>query len=644
MDDVFYVTTPIYYVNDRPHIGHAYCTVLADVLMRYHRLFGYKTFFLTGVDEHGQKVEEAARKRGVEPKVHCDDMQAHFRDLWAALEVGNDDFIRTTEPRHKAVVQEALQRLWEKGEIYSGEYEGFYSPSVEKFFSAEELIDGRCPETGREVIRLKEANYFFRMSKYRDALIRYIEDHPDFVRPEARRNEVLGFLARPLGDLCISRPKSRLAWGIEMPFDRDFVTYVWFDALLNYASAIGLYRDEERFRRLWSGACHLIGKDILITHSVYWTTMLMALDLPLPRHIVATGWWLVDQTKMSKSLGNVVDPLALKDKYGVDSLRYFLMREMVVGLDASFSEVAFLKRHNYDLANDLGNLANRLARLVQRHFGGRVPEAGPEDGPDAEVRAQAEALPGEVRRLVQDLRIETAIETTMALVRRLNRYVTETEPFKSVSRDRARAGHVVRNALEGLRFALNLLWPVMPRKMQALMQEMGAGEPVLRLADLRWGGLLTGAGVTLGGPPFPRFELPDVSGEEPSGRLDSEGTLRIASPQEQKVAETIPFEAYSRLDLRVGTVVLAEPLQGSKKLLRLLVDIGEGEPRQVVAGIARDIHPEDLVGRQVVVVANLEPRKVMGVESRGMVLAASDGDKFALLHPAWPVKPGSPVS
>ncbi len=637
MSDVFYVTTPIYYVNDRPHIGHAYCTVLADVLMRYHRLFGDETYFLTGVDEHGQKVEEAARRRGVDPQTHCDEMQAHFRDLWTTLEVANDDFIRTTERRHVVIVQEALQRLWEKGEIYLGEYEGFYSPRVEKFFSAEELVDGRCPESGGEVFRLKEANYFFRMSKYRDALVRYIEDHPDFIRPESRRNEVLGFLAKPLQDLCISRPKARLSWGIELPFDSDYVTYVWFDALLNYVSAIGLYRDEERFRRLWGGAHHLIGKDILTTHSVYWTTMLMALDLPLPRHIVATGWWLVDQTKMSKSLGNVVDPLALKDRYGVDSLRYFLMREMVVGLDASFSEVAFLKRHNYDLGNDLGNLANRLARLVQRSFGGRVPEAGPQTGPDAEVRAQAEALPAEVRRLVGDLRVEAAIEATMALARRINRYVTETEPFKTVATDPARAGHGVRHALEGLRFVLNLLWPVMPCKTESLLREMGGGAPVARLSDLRWGGLETGAEVTLAGPPFPRYDVPkEVS--EPAG------TPRDAAEPAPARSPTVSYEEFSRLDLRAGTVVLAERVPGSKKLLRLLVDLGEAEPRQVVAGVAQHVRPEDLQGRQVVIVANLEPRKVLGIESRGMILAASDADGLAVLHPSRPVTPGSRVS
>ena len=512
---VFYITTPIYYVNDRPHIGHAYCTVLADVLARFHRRFGVETWFLTGVDEHGQKVEEAARKRGMTPQQHCDEMQAHFRDLWPTLDVTNDDFIRTTEPRHERVVQEALQRLWDRGEIYRGEYEGFYSPRVEKFFTEEELVDGKCPETGGEVFRIKEGNYFFRMSKYQDRLVRHLKDHPDCIRPESRRNEVLGFLAKPLQDLCISRPKSRLSWGIPLPFDPEYVTYVWFDALLNYCSAIGLYHDMDRFNRLWPNVTHLIGKDILTTHSVYWTTMLMALELPLPR-IVAHGWWLIDRTKMSKSLGNVVNPLSMKDKYGTDALRYFLMREMVVGLDADFSEEAFLKRNNFDLANDLGNLANRLVKFAERSMGGVVPPRGEGSGTphDEDLRAMAEALPGKVRDLVGDLRVEQAVEATIALVRRVNRYVAETEPFKVVRTDPARAGAAVWAALEGLRFALNCLWPVMPAKCEALLQAIGAGAPVATLSALEWGGLPAGGRLVLDAPPFPRFEMPEEEAAE----------------------------------------------------------------------------------------------------------------------------------
>lgn len=639
MDKTFYVTTPIYYVNDKPHIGHAYCTVLADVLRRYHGLFGERTFFLTGVDEHGQKVEEAARKRGLTPQQHCDEMQAHFRDLWPTLAVANDDFIRTTEPRHERVVKEALQRLWDKGEIYLDEYEGFYSPRVEKFFTEDELVDGKCPETGGEVHRLKEANYFFRMGKYKEALVRHIHDNPDFIRPESRKNEVLGFLTKQdLSDLCISRPKKRLSWGIELPFDPDYVTYVWFDALINYASAIGLYVDDNRFRELWPHSHHLIGKDILTTHSVYWTTMLMAMELPLPRHIIATGWWLVDQTKMSKSLGNVVSPLDLNEKYGVDSLRYFLMREMVVGLDASFSEVAFLKRHNFDLGNDLGNLANRMAKLVQQSFGGIVPERGPELGPDQDVRQTAENLVLEVKRLVGDLKVETAIEQIMQLVRRINRYVAETVPFKLVKTDPERAAHTVYVAIEGLRYALNLLWPVMPGKTTELLRGMGAGEPLSAVSDLVWGGLPAGAPVTLAGPPFPRFDMPKELKE--SGK--PAGTPKKKPSKDEE--GIIDFSGFQKLDLRTGTVRQAEPVEGSDKLLKVQVDLGEPELRQLVAGVAGHYEADDLVGRQVVVVANLKPRKVFGVLSNGMIMAASDGDGLSLLTPARTVTNGSKVS
>lgn len=633
----FYITTPIYYVNDRPHIGHAYCTILADVLARFHKLFGEDVYFLTGVDEHGQKVEEAARKRGMTPQAHCDEMQSHFRELWPTLAVSNDGFIRTTEPRHVRVVQEALRRLWEAGEIYRGEYEGYYSPRVEKFFSESELVDGKCPESGGDVYRLKEVNYFFRMSKYQDMLKAHIEANPTFILPESRRNEVLGFLQKPLQDLCISRPKSRLSWGIEIPFDPDYVTYVWFDALLNYCSAIGLYHDQKTFERWWPNAHHLIGKDILTTHCVYWTTMLMAMGLPLPKHIIAHGWWLVDRTKMSKSLGNVVDPLAMKDIYGVDSLRYFLMREMVVGLDADFSEEAFLRRHNFDLANDLGNLVNRLVRLVEQRFGGRVPEpSSTVTELDAELRSLAEGLPNKVRELVENLRIETAIEQTMALVRRVNRYVAQTEPFKLVKDDPARAGAVCYNSLEALRFALNLLAPVMPWKCEELLAAIGAGKPVESITDLSFGGLRAGSLVNLQKAPFPRYET-----------VRAKEAVEVSSPPAvQSQNAYITFDDFTKIDMRVGTVVTAEPVQGSDRLLKMTVDIGENKLRQVVAGIGHHYTSQDLVGRQVILVANLVPRKFtkFKLESEGMILAVDDGGKIVALTTDRPVKPGSRVS
>lgn len=660
MKPAYYVTTPIYYVNDRPHIGHAYCTILADVLRRYHQMFGYETFFLTGVDEHGQKVEEAAKKRGMTPQQHCDDMQAHFRDLWPTLDVSNDDFIRTTEPRHERVVKEALQRLFDSGDIYKGEYEGFYSARVEKFFTEDELVDGKCPETGGDVFKIVEANYFFKMGKYQQALIDHINAHPDFIRPESRRNEVMGFLRKPLQDLCISRPKARLSWGIELPFDSDYVTYVWFDALLNYVSTIGLYHDDPRFQKWWAASNHLIGKDILTTHSVYWTTMLFALGLPMPQHITAHGWWLIDNTKMSKSLGNVVNPLSMRDKYGVDSLRYFLMREMVVGLDSDFSEQSFLKRHNYELANDLGNLANRLVGFIAKQMDGVIPQppTGAGHSSDADVMAMAAELPAKVRDCVDNLRVETAIETVMNFVRRLNRYVAETEPFKVIKTDRQAAGGSCYVALEGLRIALNLLWPVMPGKVVFLLNALGGSKVVVSLDDLKWGGLVPGAALNLPEPPFPRFEVPDFEAitPKPEGHAAASATADKSTPDagHDKHAEpataaapapdqcVATFDDFLKIKLLVGTVLSAEPVPGSDKLLKLAVDLGEPQPRQIVAGIGDRIAVDQVVGAQVTVVSNLKPRKVFGILSEGMILAASDDAGLSLIAPSGtPRKPGT---
>jgi methionyl-tRNA synthetase len=648
----YYVTTPIYYVNDKPHIGHAYATILADVLKRYHAMFGCETFFLTGVDEHGQKVEEAAKKRGMTPQEHCDEMQAHFRNLWPTLDVSNDDFIRTTEKRHETVVVKALEKLWVTGDIYKGQYEGFYSSRVEKFFTEDELIDGKCPETGGEVNKIVESNYFFKMSKYQQHLLDHIAANPDFIRPESRRNEVLGFLRKPLQDLCISRPKSRLSWGIELPFDPDFVTYVWFDALINYVSVIGLYSDDERFAKWWPHVHHLIGKDILTTHSVYWTTMLFALGIAMPKHIIAHGWWLIDSTKMSKSLGNVVSPLEMKEKYGVDSLRYFLMREMVVGLDSDFSEQSFLKRHNYELANDLGNLANRLCGFAAKQFDGIIPEPGSGSGhpADAEVMAMAEALPGKVTDLVENLRIEAAIEAVMNFVRRLNRYVAETEPFKVIKTDRAAAGAAVYIALEGLRFALNMLWPIMPGKVESILAALGGQRVVSVLDDLKWGGLVAGSVLTLAEPPFPRHEMPEFTESPvvseskvaaPPAVTEAKSAPQVAATE--AASEFATFDDFLKIQLKVGTVLSAEPVSGSDKLLKLAVDLGEEKPRQIVAGIGLKFDVATLPGTQITVVANLKPRKVFGVLSEGMILAAEDEDGMSLVAAASRRKPGTRI-
>ena len=635
----FYYTTPLYYLNARPHIGHAYCTVLVDAMTRFRRLFGAEVYFLTGTDEHGQKVQKAAEQRGLTPQQHVDDLQAAFRSLWPELHVDYDDFIRTTEPRHVEAVQRLLQRLHDQGDIYVQDYAGWYSTAAERFWTEAELVDGKCPDTGLEVQYITERNYFFRMSKYGEQLRAHIHANPRFIRPSNRANEVLGFLDKGLQDLCISRPKERLAWGIPIPFDPDYVTYVWFDALTNYIAALG-WPDDPRFDTWWPHAHHFIGKDILTTHSVYWTTMLLAAGAALPQSITATGWWLSGDRKMSKSLGNVVDPLSMKDVYGPEVLRYFLLRDMVVGLDSNFSEEALVRRNNSDLANDLGNLARRAAGLVSRCFEGRVPEGGAPTPDEDVIIAEASALRGRVQELVDELQIHTAIEETMQLVRRLNKYMTDTAPFKTVKSDPAAAARALYTVLEGLRHAACLLGPVMPEKMAELTAALGA-DPTPLIADLRWGGLPVGAPLMMEEGLFPRRDLPvtEAAPEAAATAPASEpGTVSAAGPS--AAAAVVSFDDFSKVVLRVATVLEAERVSGSGKLLRLQVDLGE-ERRQVVAGIGKQFAPEVLVGRQVVMVANLAPRKIFKLESQGMILAVDTPEGgLALLQPTGPVPAG----
>ncbi len=497
MNKKFYVTTPIYYVNDAPHIGHAYTTILADVLARFHRALGDDTFFLTGLDEHGQKVEQAALKRGLSPQAHCDELAPRFSGLWKTLGISNDDFIRTTEDRHVQVVQAILQKVYDKGDIYQKEYEGIYSVSEERFITEKEAESGQF----REVKVLKEKNYFFKMSSYQERLIRYIEEHPGFIRPEHRKNEMLGFLRQPLGDLCISRPKSRLSWGIEIPFDREYVTYVWFDALINYISAIGYLSDEAKFKRLWPGV-HLIGKDILTTHSIYWTTMLFSLDLPLPETIFAHGWWLMGESKMSKSLGNVVKPLDLIEQYGVDAVRYYLMSEMVLGADANFTLENFIKRYNSDLANDFGNLLNRVSGLISKNHGGIVPEAGTPTEGEAPIIAQGQALGAKVQALLADYKVDSAINEVLNLVRAVNKYMEVQAPWKLAKTDLEAAGRVLYTATEALRLCAVLLKAVMPIKAAEVLKILGVED-----SGLIWGELKSGVRLGSHGALFPRIEV-----------------------------------------------------------------------------------------------------------------------------------------
>lgn len=624
----FYITTPIYYVNDEPHIGHAYTTIMADVLSRFHRLTGDDVLFLTGTDEHGQKVDEAAKKRNLSPQAHADEMVVRFQALWEVLNISHDDFIRTTEARHKRVVSDILQRIYDAGEIYSDSYEGWYCIPDERFWTEKDLIDGNCPDCGRPTEKISEKNYFFRMSKYQDWLIEYIETHPNFIRPEKRRNEILGFLRQPLGDLCISRPKERLEWGIPLPFDEDYVCYVWFDALINYITAPGYLADAVRFEHWWPASCHLIGKDILTTHCVYWPTMLKAMDVPLPETVMGHGFWLVDETKMGKSLGNAIRPLDLADKYGVDAFRYFLVRDMTLGQDSNFSEEAFVQRYNTELANELGNLLNRSVVMAARYLDGVVPAVDGDHAALDALKAQTDETLNAVGEAIDAMNPNAVLDAVWRLVREANRFIEVQAPWhlvKDVGK-RAELEVTIYALLETMRQLAVLLFPVIPSKACEIWRQLGAkGSPEdVHLDDLKtWGGLDANLQVAPGDPVFPRIEEVDVA--------------------EEKTEDLISFSEFQKLKLRVAKIDAAERVKGADRLLQLQISLGD-EQRQIVAGIAEYYDPEALVGQQIVVVANLEPATIRGVESQGMLLAASDDNGLTLVTPDSEISDGAEVS
>ena len=510
MEAKFAITTPIYYVNDEPHLGHAYTTILADVLARYARLAGKETFFLTGVDEHGQKVYNAVRKANLAgeqdaAQAYVDRMAERFKAAWRGLRISYDDFIRTTEPRHVGVVQAVLQDLWERDEIYRGAYEGWYCVPDERFWTEKDLREGLCPDCGRPVEKIVEVNYFFRMSKYQPWLLEYLQSHPDFIRPAHRRSEVLGFLRQPLGDLCISRPASRLNWGIRLPFAPEYVTYVWFDALLNYVTGAGYLQDAGRFDALWPHTVHLIGKDILTTHSVYWLTMLKAMGAPLPKNIFAHGWWVIEGLKMGKSLGNAVKPLDLAEIYGIDAFRFFLMREMTPGQDADFDEERLSARYTSDLANNLGNLLHRVVNMTSRYFAGRVPEPGPEGEEEKAIRGQASALPAKVFEQVENYAVNDALAQVMDVLAAANGYLERTAPWKAAKAgDLERVGTILYTTAEVVRLAGVLLAPVMPERSAELLRGLGWQPGELSREHLHWGVLPPGSQVNPGEPLFPK--------------------------------------------------------------------------------------------------------------------------------------------
>ena len=605
----FYLTTPIYYVNDKPHIGHAYTTILADVLTRFHRNSGEDVFFLTGLDEHGQKVQQAAEKHGVDPQKHCNEMAPRFLKLWENLHIQNDDFIRTTEKRHVDVVQHILQKVYDKGDIYEDEYEGLYSVSEERFITEKEADSGEF----RDIKELKEKNYFFRMSNYQQALIDHIKNNSDFIQPKHRKNEVLGFLKQPLEDLCISRPKSRLGWGIELPFDSDYVTYVWFDALINYITAPGYNVNEENFNKYWPANYHLIGKDILTTHSVYWPTMLMSANIPLPQAIFAHGWWLIGESKMSKSLGNVVDPLGLIEEYGVDPVRYYLMREMVLGQDASFTIESFIKRYNSDLANDFGNLLSRISNLLKKFFDGRIPQDEDDSAEGLDVKSKAVETVAIVWEKIEVMRVNEAIEIILQFVRSINKYIETKAPWKLAKEEPKIAGKVLFTAAEALRVSAILLSPIMPNRTQTVLETLGATE-----SGLDWGGLTSGIEIKLHDPLFPRINIKKLENS-----VENHG-------KKEELENVITFDEFQNVELKTAKILKAEKVDGADKLLKLQIKVGD-EQRQIVSGIAQFYSPEELVEKMIVVVTNLKPATIFGIESNGMLLAAKNGKTLTLM-------------
>lgn len=649
MSDPFYITTPIYYVNARPHLGHAYTTITADVACRFHAMKQAETYFLTGTDEHGDKIERAARKENMTPREYVDKISSIFKALWPELNIAYNQFIRTTDPSHQALVQRILQQIYDAGDIYFSEYEGKYCFGCERFYTDRELVDGKCPdhETAPEVIR--EANYFFKMGRYQDWLIDHIQKHPDFIRPERYRNEVLSFLKEPLDDLCISRPKSRLEWGITLPFDEKYVTYVWFDALLNYVSALD-YPDGERYRKFWPHVQHIVAKDILKPHGIYWPIMLKAAGIPVYTHLNVHGYWNIEESKMSKSLGNVVEPLSLKNVYGLDAFRYFLMREMVFGLDSSFSETALVQRINADLANDLGNLFSRVTAMTHKYFGGVVPEAsesaeeclsGLKSG---DLRDNAAVTIDNYETAMESFAFHKGLISIWEFINQMNKYIDVAAPWELAKKKSCRREleTVMYQLLEGLRVVSGLIYPVMPETARKMQEHLGLppDEPFYLLETLRaWKTLRPGVNLPKSTRLFPRVEPGAVKALTPEkSSLPSDPDASKPAP----LKPAIDIEAFAKIDLRVATVLSAEPIPKANKLLKLEVDMGD--KRTIVSGISGSYTPDDLVGKQVIIVANLKPAKLMGVLSQGMLLAAVEGKAVTVATLDKAVKPGTMLS